>query len=181
MPRLILLAMFLIGITGPSVAADNTAAPYAGQQNRAVKAYSDEEVAALLNGDGMGLAKSAELNGYPGPAHVLSLAGELKLSDRQRQQVQAIFDRMKAAAKPLGAELVERERKLDRLFASGTITPERLSAETAAIAERQGRLRSVHLAAHLATRALLDPGQLALYQQLRGYHDDAAPAHHHHG
>ena len=68
------------------------------------------------------MAKAAELNGYPGPAHVLTLAKELKLTESQRQQVQAIFDRMNAAARPLGAKLVEREQALDRLFASGEIT-----------------------------------------------------------
>jgi hypothetical protein len=145
---------------------------YAGQQSRSIKALSDEDIAALRNGDGMGLAKAAELNGYLGPKHVLDLA---------QQQVQAIFDRMSATAKPLGAELVERERLLDKLFQKGEITPDRLAGETTAIGELQGRLRSVHLAAHLETRALLDPDQIALYQQLRGYGDAAAPMHHHHG
>jgi hypothetical protein len=62
------------------------------------------------------------------------------------------------------------------------ITPDRLAGETAGIAELQGRLRSVHLAAHLETRALLNPEQIALYQHLRGYGDPAAPPmQHHHG
>ena len=50
-------------------------APYAGQQARAIKSLSDEDIAALLKGEGMGMAAAAELNGYPGPAHVLQLAG----------------------------------------------------------------------------------------------------------
>jgi Spy/CpxP family protein refolding chaperone len=154
---------------------------YAGQQSRSIKALSDEDIAALQNGDGMGVAKAAELNGYPGPKHVLDLAQQLKLTDAQRAQVQAIFDRMSGVAKPLGAELVERERQLNKLFQKGEITPDRLAGETTAIGELQGRLRSVHLAAHLETRALLDSGQIALYQQLRGYGDAAAPMHHHHG
>jgi Spy/CpxP family protein refolding chaperone len=127
----------------------------------------------------MGFAKAAELNGYPGPKHVLDLALQLNLTETQRQQVQSIFDRMSAAAKPLGAELVERERLLDQLFQSGEITPERLATETEVIAELQGRLRWVHLTAHLETRALLNPDQIALYEQLRGYGDPAAMPHHH--
>jgi hypothetical protein len=88
----------------------------------------------------------------------------------------------RAAAKPLGAELIERERALDQLFAKGDISPDRLAAATAAIGELQGRLRKVHLAAHLETRALLNPDQIARYQQLRGYGDSRAPVqHHHHG
>ena len=162
------------------VRADNPSAPYAGQQARSIKSLSAEDVAALLKGEGMGMAKAAELNGYPGPAHVLTLAKELKLTESQRQQVQAIFERMTAAAKPLGAKLVEREQALDGLFATGEITTDRLTAETAAIAELQGQLRSVHLAAHLETRPLLDPEQIARYQRLRGYGDAAAPPSHHH-
>lgn len=163
------------------VLADAPMTPYAGQQTRAIKALSDEDIAALLKGDGMGFAKAAELNGYPGPKHVLDLARQLKLTDIQRQRVQSTFDRMSTSAKPLGAELVERERALDQLFHRGEITPELLTAETAAIAELQGRLRSVHLAAHLETRALLSPDQIAAYEQLRGYSDPAGAVHHHHG
>jgi hypothetical protein len=85
------------------------------------------------------------------------------------------------AAKPLGAELIAREQVLDQLFAKGEITPERLATATAAIGELQGRLRSVHLAAHLETRASLNPDQIARYQQLRGYVEPAEPQHHHHG
>jgi Spy/CpxP family protein refolding chaperone len=180
-PRIVVLVLAVCALAVP-VLADAPMTPYAGQQTRAIKALSDEDIAALLKGEGMGYAKAAELNGYPGPAHVLTLAQQLKLTEAQRQQVQAIFDRMNAAAKPLGAELVDRERVLDQLFAKGEITSDRLAIETAAIAELQGRLRSVHLAAHLETRALLNPEQIALYQHLRGYVDPAgAPMQHHHG
>jgi hypothetical protein len=69
------------------------------------------------------------LNGYPGPAHVLQPAGQLRLTDARRRDVQAIFDRMSAAAKLLG-ELIAQEQALDRLFANGDITPDRLAAAT---------------------------------------------------
>jgi hypothetical protein len=41
----------------------------------------------------------------------------------------------------------------------------------------------VHLGAHLETRALLNPDQIARYEQLRGYGNPQAPAqqHRHHG
>jgi Spy/CpxP family protein refolding chaperone len=152
--------------------------PYAGQQSRSIKALSDEDIAALRKGEGMGLAKAAELNGYPGPAHVRALGKQLRLSDDQLAQITAMFDRMSAAAKSLGAEMIDREQALDRLFMKGEITPERLAAETIAIGELNGRLRAVHLAAHLETRALLRPEQLALYQQVRGYRE--SKGHHRH-
>lgn len=113
---------------------------------------------------------------------MLQLASELGLTEAQRRDVQAIFNRMSAAAKPLGGELIAQEQTLDRLFANGEITADRLAAATATIAELQGHLRLVHLAAHLETRALLDTNQIARYQQLRGYGEPNAPVqHHHHG
>jgi hypothetical protein len=162
-------AIAAIGIAGPIFAADPAKSSYAGQQSRSIKALSDADIAALGKGDGMGMAKAAELNGYPGPLHVLALAPDLRLTESQVSQVTAIRDRMSAAALPLGAELIKRERLLDGLFAQGQITPGRLTTETAAISEIQGRLRAVHLAAHLETRAILSADQVAQYNKLRGY------------
>jgi hypothetical protein len=172
--------MFVVAATlhaGPVLADD---APYAGQQGRSIKALSDDNIAALRKGEGMGMAKAAELNGYPGPAHVLQLASQLGLTETQHHDVQAIFNRMSAAAKPLGGELISQEQALDQLFAKGDITPDRLAAATAAIAALQGRLRAVHLSAHLETRALLNADQIARYEQLRGYSNPQAPSEHHH-
>jgi Spy/CpxP family protein refolding chaperone len=177
-PTLVLVLAACV-LTMPAL-SEQLSTPYAGQQTRTIKALSPEDVAQLLKGEGMGIAKSAELNGYPGPVHVLTLATQLGLTEIQRQQVTAIFEHMGAAAKPLGAEVIAREQTLDQLFAKSEITPERLAAKTAAIGELQGRLRAAHLAAHLETRALLSPDQIALYQRLRGYGDPSAPQHHHH-
>jgi hypothetical protein len=91
------------------------------------------------------MAKAAELNGYPGPKHVPQLSVKLGLTEIQQRDVQGIFDRMSAAAKPLGGELIAQEQTLDQLFANGEITLDRLATATAAIAELQGRLRAVHL------------------------------------
>lgn len=177
--RIFLLAGAACVLAASALAADM---PYAGQQTRTIKALSEHDIAGLRKGEGMGMAKAAELNGYPGPVHVLQLAVQLGLTDAQRRDVQAIFERMSAAAKPLGAELIEREQVLDQLFAKNEITPDRLTTETGAIAELRGRLRAVHLSAHLETRALLNSDQIARYEQLRGYGQQQAPAqHHHHG
>jgi hypothetical protein len=58
--------------------------PYAGLQARPIKALSEQQVADLRAGRGMGLALAAELNGYPGPLHVLELSKELDLGQSQR-------------------------------------------------------------------------------------------------
>jgi len=176
---ILLTVLFICVVGGPVLAADM---PYAGQEARTIKALSDDDIAALRKGEGMGMAKAAELNGYPGPVHVLALAAQLGLTETQQREVRAIFERMSAAAKSLGGELIAQEQALDRLFAEREITPDRLAGATTAIAELQGRLRAVHLSAHLETRAPLNADQIARYQQLRGYDASPAPEHHrHHG
>ncbi len=152
--------------------------PYAGMQTRGIKALSDSQIGDLQAGRGMSLALAAELNGYPGPLHVLELADKLGLSAEQRGKVQQLFNSMKAEAASLGAKLIEQEAELDRQFSGRTIAPESLRSITAAIAATQGQLRATHLKYHLSTAALLSPQQIQQYAQLRGYAGHA-PAEHH--
>lgn len=172
--RIALSALLLL-----SCAAAVAQAPYAGMQARTIKALSQEQISDLNAGRGMGLALAAELNGYPGPAHVLELADKLELSPDQRSQILALYNSMKSEAQPLGARLIEEETDLDRLFASRSITPESLKASTAAIAVTQGALRETHLKYHLSTAAMLTPLQMHRYAELRGYGDQPMVHHHH--
>jgi hypothetical protein len=153
--------------------------PYAGMQTRSIKALSEQQIADLGAGRGMGLALAAELNGYPGPAHVLELADRLDLSAAQRTSIQGLFDSMKAEALPLGSKLIEQEADLDKQFASRTVTPESLKASTTAVAVTQGELRETHLKYHLSTVAVLSPSQMQRYAELRGYGDQPMHRHHH--
>jgi Spy/CpxP family protein refolding chaperone len=130
-------------------------------------ALTDAEVAGLLDGGGLGMARPAEAHGYPGPLHVLELADALGLSPEQRAQTEAIRAAMLAEARALGAEVVEQERALDALFAQERATPALVDAVTAEIAALRGRLRAAHLRAHLTQRALLTPAQVEAYVQLR--------------
>jgi hypothetical protein len=150
-----------------------------GMQSRAVKALSEQQVADLNEECSMGMALAAELNGYPGPSHVLELADKLELRPDQISAVRSLFGSMKQESIPLGTKLIEHEREMDRQFASRTVTPEGLRAATAAIARTQGELRETHLKYHLSTAALLDPRQIERYASLRGYEDGSA-AHQHH-
>src|SRR5215208_3498995 len=111
--------------------------PYAGMQTRPIKALSEQQVADLRGGRGMGLALAAELNGYPGPSHVLELAPKIGLSDLQRNSIRAMFDTMKAETIPIGERLIAQEAALDKLFADHTITPEKLSVSIAEIGATQ--------------------------------------------
>ena len=149
---------------------------YAGEQNRSVKALSQKEVSDLLEGAGMGYAKAAELNRYPGPMHTLELAAALDLTESQRSAIEAILAAHKAEARKLGADVVALERELDDLFAKGSPSPEAVSAVVGRLASTVGLLRASHLNAHIATTRLLEPKQVDRYVQARGY---AGTQHHH--
>jgi Spy/CpxP family protein refolding chaperone len=144
--------------------------PYAGQEARAVKALSPEEIRAYLAGEGMGYGKVAELNHYPGPRHVLDHADALALTEPQLAEIRRVHQRMHDEAVRLGAEIVEREAALDALFRRGTIDEATLDRSATEIGRLQGRLRAAHLRAHLATRAALSAEQIQRYDRLRGYH-----------
>ena len=155
-----------------AVTAFASKSPYQGEQLRAIKALSEGEINDLLNGQGMGFAKAAELNHYPGPKHVLDLADDLDLTDDQISETTIIFSRMKIEAIRLGKELVDGEAKLNILFENGTITLEKLDKQLSAIEETRAQLRRVHLKAHLAQRTVLTQHQLNKYDNLRGYSGD---------
>ncbi|WP_374297177.1 hypothetical protein [Sphingomonas sp.] len=151
-----------------------------GMQNREIKALPAAELAGLLAGRGLGLAQAAELNHYPGPTHVLELRAELGLTEQQLAAAHASLARTVAEARVIGAQLVQKERELDAAFRDASITPAIVTRLTAEIAEVKGRLRAVHLLAHLDMRAMLTPQQIEAYDKLRGYADDAPAAHHGH-
>jgi Spy/CpxP family protein refolding chaperone len=157
----------LVGSAAASLA--QTTSPYAGQEQRSIKALSDREISDLTEGRGMGLAKAAELNGYPGPMHVLELADPLELSHQQRVKMQELFAAMKAEAIPLGEKLIAQEANLDRQFANKMITTATLAASTEAIGATHAALRRTHLKYHLFALEVLTPAQVQRYAELRGY------------
>ncbi len=145
------------------------AAPYAGMETRAIKALSEQQIADLRAGRGMGLALPAELNGYPGPIHVLELGDRLGLTREQRARVEDLHVAMKAETIPLGERLIAQETDLDWQFASKSVTPASLQATTADIGATQGALRGAHLRYHLSTLEALTPEQVRLYDAFRCY------------
>ena len=140
----------------------------------AVKTLPPEEQAALAEGGGAGMAKAAELNGYPGPKHVLELAEQLALTPEQRRRTEALFQAMQAEAVALGARVLEKEAALDQAFAERRAEPASVEALVREIARLRGELRLVHLRTHFEMAGLLDPGQTQSYMRLRG-HGHATP------
>ena len=169
----------LLAVTVNNAVSVVQPASYAGQEQREIKALSPEEIKDYLAGKGMGLAKAAELNRYPGPAHVLELAEKLQLNAEQKILSEAIFKTMQTAAMRQGRALVEKERELDRLFAGGGITGENLQAALEEIGRLQAEVRRAHLQAHIEQRKILTPKQIVQYEELRGYASHAGRAHQH--
>ena len=153
--------------------------PYAGLQARSIKALSAEQLADLRAGRGMGLALAAELNGYPGPLHVIELADQLSLDSAQRARMQQLFDQMKDETVAIGHRLIAQEETLDRQFAERKMTAAALAATTSEIGQTQAALRAAHLRYHLLAADVLTHAQMQRYAQLRGYHGEAKSAPHH--
>lgn len=173
--RTMTVVLGALSITTPAIAQTS---PYAAEAPRAIAALSDEEIAQLADGAGMGFALTAELNGIPGPRHVLELADSLHLDNAQRALVADVFTRMQAEARELGTEILARERELNALFADGNTEMGVVEVRSVELGRLYGRLRAVHLNAHLETSALMHPVQVRRYAELRGYRDPAAPADH---
>lgn len=182
MKKLIILALLVTQAACTSTLDTVPArSPYAGEENREIKALSADEVARYRTGEGMGLAMAAELNHYPGPRHVLELADHLQLTDAQRHQVQQAFQEMNTAAIRLGEQIVAHESALDLLFAEEKAGVDSVRDVLATISALQAELRFVHLNAHLATRSVLTDAQVSHYDQLRGYTKPLGAEHDHSG
>jgi Spy/CpxP family protein refolding chaperone len=168
-------------IAFPTVVSSQTNhSPYAGEEARQVKSLTEGELRAYLEGRGMGLAKPAELNSYPGPMHVLELAEQLQLSDTQKSQTEMAFRQMRNRAIELGKLIVRREGELNQLFSDKRVNSANLQSKVEQIAKIQGELRMVHLRAHLEMKRVLSPEQIKKYDELRGYGSkEASPQHKH--
>lgn len=173
---LLVLLLMLPGFAAPADDAGHSHhSKYAGQESRPIKSLSPEDIAELRRGGGWGLARAAELNGVPGPAHLLELKDEIPLTEAQAEAIGAVFERMKSRAIVQGERLIALEQELEDHFRNRTITDKALRASLAAIAEARRDLRYIHLAAHLETPRILSPEQIARYNALRGYTDRDDP------
>jgi hypothetical protein len=143
--------------------------PYAGMETREIKSLSDADIADLRRGAGWGLALSAELNGVPGPAHLLELKDRLGLSPAQVTALEAVFAQMQTEARAAGERFIAAEAAIETAFRQGNLAPDRLRILLATAAEARAELRFIHLSRHLETVPLLTADQIARYNELRGY------------
>lgn len=148
---------------------EHAATPYAGLQSRDIKALSAEQLDDLREGRGMGASLPAELNGVPGPLHVLQLQQRLHVTPGQASALQAIMEEMKTSAQRWGNEVIAAERELDRMFSSNSAREAEVRELSQRIGTLNAELRAVHLVAHLKTRQLMTDQQVAQYNALRGY------------
>lgn len=148
--------------------------PYKGQELREIKSLSQEDIEGLLAGEGTpfgGMAKPAELNGYPGPRHVLDAYEneEFILTDPQKKQTEKIYEEMRTESIELGKQIIKTENSLDEMFSNKTINEELLKKMTAESSYLYSQLRETHLKAHLEMMEVLDEYQIERYNKLRGY------------
>ena len=166
MLRSILLALLLITAL-PVAAQDGPAEPAAAVATDArPTGMMPRQERMLREGRGMGLARAAELNGYPGPRHVLEQAEALELTDDQRAASAALLARVREQAPALGEKILAAEAELNAMFADGSVTAEAVEEQLEEIAELNAELRAVHLNAHLDQAALLTEEQKAAYQPM---------------
>lgn len=170
----LLPALLLVGSALALAQQHQHHSAYAGFEDREIKSLSQDDLEELRRGGGWGLALPAELNGVPGPAHLLELSDGIPLQEGQIAEIEALFEQMQEAAIPAGERLIEAERSIEQAFAERSLDKERLGQLLAEAEAARAELRFVHLASHLDTLAILDDEQVARYNQLRGYTDDQA-------
>ena len=146
--------------------------PYAGMQNRAIKSLSDNDINELQRGGGWGLALAAELNGMPGPSHLLELKDKIPLASDQVDKTQVLLNEMRKAAIPTGERLIAAEKALESAFASEKVDEPSLRRLIAESESARSELRFIHLSQHYKTVQFLKPEQIKRYNILRGYADD---------
>ena len=167
------LTVLLLGLPATITAQDSSSvSAYAGEETRQIKSLSEDDIAELRRGGGWGLAKAAELNGVPGPAHLLELKEEIPLTSDQISKIEVIYEEMKAEAIAAGERLIAGEVALENAFVAGHVNEDTLRQLLAEIETARFELRFIHLSRHLSTPALLSKEQITRYNELRGYGSD---------
>lgn len=171
--KIFIYFLFILLSTNTFAQNDKTKAdlrsPYTGEEQRAIKSLSQSDIEELRLGKGWGLAKAAELNGIPGPSHLLEMSEKIELSDDQHTKIKAVFTSMQKQAISLGEKIIQLEIELNDSFANKAIDVKKLKKMTSTIGDVMSELRFVHLQAHLETLKILSGEQVQKYNTIRGY------------
>lgn len=164
-----------------SPTGDHVRSPYAVLRGTAATGLLPEEVEGLVSGKGMALALGAEVNGYPGPRHLLDAAdaGQLVLRPDQLATIERLYAQMLEEAQAKGKEILQAEAALAQRFRHGHIDDSSLRDALGQIGQSRAELRFIHLRTHLATRALLTADQISRYNAARGYDASGGVSPHH--
>jgi hypothetical protein len=167
----LIVALLTVLLPFPALAqGEHThSSPYVGQQLREIKSLTPEDITELEEGGGWGLAKAAELNGMPGPSHVLKMKHDLRLTADQEASTRRIFARMRDDAIEEGKKLIAGETALEVGFRERSLDRRSLRERIREIEIGRSNLRYIHLAAHLEMMEVLKQDQFKLYNELRGY------------
>ena len=172
-----IFVIVLVFALPPALSKSETAySGYFGEHDRPIKSLSLDDIAELERGGGWGLAKAAELNGVPGPAHLIELKDDIPLLPQQLTNIRTIYLEMNEAAIAAGQRLILAEAALDRAFRVNELAEAELHELLDRIAISRRDLRFIHLSAHMTVSRLLTYTQISKYNQLRGYHDDNCEA-----
>jgi hypothetical protein len=173
------IVLVITGLLSPNLNANELGPDYRDQDNREIKALSNADIESIQQGKGLGMAKPAELNGYPGPRHVLDMDEELGLTPDQQAEMTLLYEVMQARAIALGERYLEAEQHLEQAFRKKDVNPASLRALIDVSAQALADLRYEHLGTHLETVKSLSRHQVSTYNQLRGYDADSAQHHLH--
>lgn len=164
-----LVLMLLVAGSALASTAHHHHSPYAGLEDREIKSLSPDDIDELRRGGGWGLALPAELNGVPGPAHLLELRDEIPLEAKQVAEIEVSLEAMRERAIHAGERLIEAERTIEQAFAAGGLEEGQLRELLVDAEEARTELRFVHLSRHLDTLEILSEEQVTRYNALRGY------------
>ncbi len=166
---LVTLVCFTCTFLVSGEALSESVSKYSGQQAREIKSLSQADIKELKRGGGWGLAKPAELNGLPGPSHVLEMKDDLHLDEKQISEITDIFNRMNSRAVYISKKFIKAEQHLDYLFKTERMNETKLLDVLKISSKARQELRYIHLAAHLKTSRLLSGDQIQSYNSARGY------------
>jgi len=133
-----------------------------------VRTLTYEQYQAYLKGEaGADAAYVAEVHHYPLPDKVLKLKKELTLSTEQAATIMAIYDHMHGLRVQIGGSIIDNEKTIDLMFAQNTVSNGNLIFFVNRYGSYQAELRNAILQACIATKKVLTPEQMKLYDSLR--------------